>query len=139
MEKKHLIVPVPTVTVGRSQRTPKIDCHTILTMVVAAFLSWSGWMTNIARAQDSSNVEVVLKDHRYTPSTLKVPAGKSFIITIRNEDATPEEFESSTLKIEKIVPGDSSASVHVRPRTAGHYNFVGEQHEDTAKGELLAE
>jgi hypothetical protein len=102
-------------------------------------VSLAGTLATMAQAQDSISAEVVLKDHIYHPAEIRVPSGKPFVITIHNEDATPEEFESSALKIEKIIPGKSTASVHVRPLTAGRYSFVGEQHEDTAKGELVAE
>jgi len=75
----------------------------------------------------------------YHPAEIRVPSGKPIVITIRNEDATREEFESGAVKIERLVRGNSSAAVHVRPLTAGRYSFVGEQHEDTAKGALVAE
>jgi hypothetical protein len=140
MPKNYLSLVLPTLASGRRPPTLMTDRCSAAALIaaVALFLSLAGSMTSTAKAQDAV-VEVVLKDHLYTPTALKVPAGRPFVITIHNEDATPEEFESSALKIEKMVPGHSSASVHVRPLTAGHYSFVGEQHEDTAKGELVVE
>jgi hypothetical protein len=141
MPKNYTSLTLPTLEIDRRPLALMMDRRFAAKLVaaVAAFVSLAVPMTSTAKAQDAITVEVVLKNHLYTPTALKVPAGKPFVITIRNEDATPEEFESSALKIEKMVAGHSSASVHVRPLTAGHYTFVGEQHEDTAKGELVAE
>ena len=89
-----------------------------------------------ARAQDYS---VTIKDHRFTPSEIKVPANKRIEITVINDDTTPEEFESRPLKIEKVIPGKSKGVVRIGPLKPGRYPFVGEFHEATAKGVVIAE
>jgi hypothetical protein len=61
------------------------------------------------------------------------------IIKVINNDATPEEFDSSDLKVEKVVPGKAKGTVRIGPLKAGRYNFIGEFHEDTAKGVVIAE
>jgi hypothetical protein len=90
-------------------------------------------------ADDLKEFQLVLKDHVYQPSELKVPAGAKFKITVRNDDATPEEFESTDFSREKIIPPHSSVTVYVGPLTAGSYGFFGDFHQDTAKGRLIAE
>jgi plastocyanin domain-containing protein len=82
---------------------------------------------------------LVLKNHVYQPSELKIPAGTKFKIIVRNEDATPEEFESTDFGREKIVPPNSSIEVYVGPLKAGTYGFFGDFHQDTAKGRLIVE
>jgi hypothetical protein len=82
---------------------------------------------------------LTIKGHTFTPAELKVPADKRIIITVVNSDPTPEEFESRVLKVEKVIPGNSKAIVRVGPLKAGRYPFVGEFHEATAKGVLIAE
>ena len=89
-----------------------------------------------ARAQDFT---LTIKDHRFTPAEIKVPANKRVTITVVNSDPTPEEFESHQLKVEKVIPGKSKATVRIGPLKAGRYPFVGEFHEDTAKGTVIAE
>ena len=59
-------------------------------------------------------------------------------ITVVNNDATSEEFESKTLKVEKVIPGKSKGIVRIGPLKPGRYPFVGEFHEDTAKGQIVA-
>jgi plastocyanin len=90
-------------------------------------------------ADDAQSVTITLKDHRFEPAEIKVAAGKPTVLVIRNEDQTPEEFESSALKVEKVVAGGQEITVRLRPLAAGRYEFVGEYHEDTAKGAVIAE
>lgn len=90
-----------------------------------------------ARAADA--ITVTIKDHVFSPSEIKVPANKRITITVVNDDATPEEFESHPMKVEKVVPGKSKGTVQIGPLKPGKYPFVGEFHESTAKGTVIAE
>jgi hypothetical protein len=82
---------------------------------------------------------LTIKDHKFTPEELKVPANKRIVITVVNDDATAEEFESSVLKVEKVIAGNSRGTVRIGPLAPGRYPFVGEFHESTAKGVVIAE
>ena len=81
---------------------------------------------------------LTIKEHRFVPSELTVPAGKRLRLVIDNQDPTPEEFESHSLRVEKVIPGRSKGAVSVGPLNPGSYEFVGEFHESTAKGTLHA-
>ena len=50
-----------------------------------------------------------------------------------------EEFESSVLKVEKVIAGNSRGTVRIGPLAPGRYPFIGEFHEATAKGVVIAE
>src|SRR5205814_4964816 len=89
-----------------------------------------------ARAQE---ITVTIKDHRFEPTELRVPANKRVSIYVVNEDATPEEFESVSMKVEKIIPGKSKGLVRVGPLAPGRYDFFGDFNPETAKGVLIAE
>ena len=104
-----------------------------LAVAAAAALS-SG--TN-AHAQEA--LTVTIKDHRFEPAELKVPANKRITLTVINDDATPEEFESRPLKVEKVIPGKSKATVQFGPLKAGKYKFEGEFNSKTAQGVVIAE
>jgi plastocyanin len=82
---------------------------------------------------------LVIRNHQFEPQELRVPAGKRVSIYVANEDATPEEFESVTLKVEKVIPGKSKGLVRIGPLAPGRYEFIGEFHADTAKGAIIAE
>ena len=90
-------------------------------------------------AAQADDFTLTIKDHKFTPSEIKVAAGKRYTITVVNNDATPEEFESKALKIEKVVVGNAKGVVRVGPLKPGKYPFVGEYHEDSAKGVFVAE
>ena len=82
---------------------------------------------------------LTIKDHRFTLAEIHVPAGQPATLNVKNEDATAEEFESHALKIEKVIAGGTSGTVRLRPLDPGKYPFIGEYHEDTAKGVIVAE
>jgi plastocyanin len=81
---------------------------------------------------------LVISGHRFEPQELTVPAGQRVKLIIDNRDASAEEFESHDLRREKIIPGNSKATIWVGPLPAGEYRFFGEFHEDTAQGKLIA-
>ena len=61
------------------------------------------------------------------------------LLTIKNEDATAEEFDSSALKVERVIVGGGSGIVRLRPLGAGRYPFMGEYHSRTAQGVVVAQ
>ncbi|HET9108473.1 MAG TPA: cupredoxin domain-containing protein [Steroidobacteraceae bacterium] len=99
-----------------------------LTSLLAATASASGLMPQYT---------IVIKDHAYQPAELTVPAGTKFKLIVRNEDATPEEFESTDFNREKIVLPNSSITVYIGPLRAGSYGFFGDFHQATAQGRLI--
>ena len=74
-----------------------------------------------------------------SPWRIKVPAGKRLAITVINDDPLSEEFNSSALKVEKVIAGKSQGVVHISPLRPGTYDFMGEYHSDTAKGHVVAQ
>lgn len=88
---------------------------------------------------DAQELTITIKDHKFTPSEIKVPANKRVQLTVVNDDPTPEEFESHDLKVEKVIPGKTKAVIRIGPLKPGKYPFVGEFHEDTAKGTVIVE
>ena len=91
------------------------------------------------RAEEALEMTISIKDHKFEPAKLKVPAGKPVKLTVNNLDATPEEFESYPLQFEKVIAGKQSAVIRLRPLTEGTYDFFGEYHEATAQGAVVVE
>jgi Cupredoxin-like domain len=91
------------------------------------------------RALADGPIPLKLKDHKFTPAQIHVKANMSNVITMTNEDATAEEFDSTSLKVEKVVAGNSSGNVRLRPLAPGRYPFMGEFHAATAQGVVIAE
>ncbi|MFA6985327.1 MAG: cupredoxin domain-containing protein [Arenimonas sp.] len=91
-----------------------------------------------AFAADVKEYTLTLRNHRFVPAQLVIPANTKVKILVVNDDPTPEEFESHELNREKIVTGKGRITVYVGPLKAGKYPFFGEFHMDTAQGVLIA-
>ena len=86
----------------------------------------------------ADDIAVSIESHRFTPSRIEIPAGKKVRLMVENKDSTPEEFDSSDLRIEKVIPGKSKAPIFVGPLKAGEYKFMGEFNSSTAQGVIVA-
>lgn len=82
---------------------------------------------------------LTIRDHRFEPAEIRVPAGQKIKLVVHNQDATPEEFESHELNREKVIAPGSKVNIYVGPLNPGRYPFFGEFHEKTARGALIAE
>jgi hypothetical protein len=97
------------------------------------------WPLAPACADEPPTIAVMIKDHRFFPAEIHVPQGKPVILRITNEDPTPEEFDSTALKVEKVIVGGTYGTVRLRPLGAGRYPFIGEYHSETAQGVVISE
>lgn len=98
----------------------------------AATLSISGMAADL-------EVALAIKDHRFEPSEIKVPANQRVRLSVHNQDNSAEEFESKSLKREKVIPAGAKAAILIGPLKPGRYEFFGEFHEATARGVVVAE
>ena len=90
-----------------------------------------------ATAQDASYT-LIIKDHKFQPTEIEIPADKKITLVVKNEDSTPEEFESIELRREKVVPGGEQITVYVGPLKPGRYEFFGDFNPATARGHIVA-
>jgi uncharacterized surface anchored protein len=84
-------------------------------------------------------VTLILQNHKFTPNVIKVKANQPSMIMMVNKDATAEEFDSSDLKVEKVVAGNQSGAIRLRALKPGTYHFMGEYHDKTAQGVVIAQ
>lgn len=105
----------------------------MLRLIAAAFLTAS-----LGAFAADGDISVVIENHKFTPDRIEIPAGKKVKLVVDNQDPTPEEFESHSMKVEKVIPGKTKATIFVGPLKAGEYKFVGEFNEKTAKGVVVA-
>lgn len=111
----------------------RVALFTAATLAIASLASLA------AAAADPMTYEITLKDQTFTPAELKVPAGTAFIIKVKNENAAPAEFESTDMKFEKVVAGNSEILTKVKALPGGIFEFYDEYHEDTARGTVVSE
>lgn len=86
-----------------------------------------------------SEVMLVIRDHRFEPAEVRVPAGQKVKLVVFNQDATPEEFESHELNREKVIAPGTKVNIYIGPLSPGRYPFFGEFNEKTARGTVIAE
>ncbi len=82
--------------------------------------------------------EITIKDHKISPAELIVPAGQRIKLIVYNQDPTPEEFESYDLNREKIIAGNSKATIFVGPLKPGKYHYFGEFNMKSANAYIIA-
>jgi plastocyanin len=109
----------------------------VMAAVVAAALGGLG--TGRAVAAEPAEIPITIEHNRFSPEEIKVKAGAPFVLVVTNKDGGPEEFESKDLRIEKVIPGGKTVRLRLPALKAGSYGFVGEYHEKTAKGRIVAE
>jgi hypothetical protein len=110
----------------------------VLFSAMALLLVTAAGLSDRAAAQEPV-ITIVIRNHMFEPAEVRVPANKRVTITVLNDDPTPEEFESPQLKVEKVIPGKSKATIRIGPLAPGRYPFIGEFNEATAKGVVIAE
>lgn len=88
-------------------------------------------------AASTDQYELTITNHRFEPAELVVPADTRVQLVVHNDDDLPEEFESNSLHVEKMIGPNQSAVVKIGPLSAGEYEFFGEIHSDTARGRII--
>lgn len=87
-------------------------------------------------AQQAASVAISVKGHYFQPAEIQAPANRPLAIKVTNLDSTPMEFESVSLRVEKVITAGSSGVVNVRPLSPGSYEFYDDFHQQT-RGSLV--
>ncbi len=109
----------------------RLGCGLAVIAIAAAF-----WLP--AAAENAVTVVITIKNHRFQPSQYRAPANRAVTLRIRNQDPTPMEFESVSLRVEKVVAGNAQGTINLRPLSPGRYNFFDDFNQQ-AKGSLIVE
>ena len=74
-------------------------------------------------AQQTANVTVSVKNYRFQPGEVHAPANVPIELRVRNLDSAPMEFESVSLRVEKVVTGNGEGIIRLRALAPGRYEF----------------
>lgn len=105
---------------------------------VFAIIAFGASAALASPALDAPVVVLTLKDHRFMPSTITVPAGQRVRIDLTNRDATADDFDSDDLHVDKEIGPHARVTFVIGPLKPGRYAFKGELHAATAVGEVIA-
>ncbi len=117
----------PAKALGRAMRNLALAVVATLAIAPADSLASAG----------PPEVKLVLKNHRFTPATFEAPADQKVRITLVNQDAAAEEFDSHDLRVEQVVTPNATISFTIGPLKTGEYSFMGEFHATTAQGKVI--
>src|SRR5690348_13043232 len=100
-------------------------------LVLALLAGGIPFSSESATAQQNASVAISVKDHHFQPGQISAPANRPLSIKIRNLDTAPMEFESMSLRVEKVIPPGGEGTVNVRPLAPGRYEFFDDFHHET--------
>ena len=107
--------------------------NTLLSVALSLFL-----IPATALAGDLPTFKLLMKDGRFFPETVEVPANTRFRLELKNEGPGATEFESIELKKEKVLAPGVTSNLVFFPLKPGSYKFFDDFHPDTAQGRIVA-
>ncbi len=93
----------------------------------------------VAQAGSLPAYDLDLHNGELKPDELHVEAGERFKINLHNTGNTPVEFESRSLRKEKVMGPGVDSFVVIHPLKPGEYDFFDEFHLPDARGLVIAE
>lgn len=103
-----------------------------------ACLLVAGALAPLTAHAELPSYELILRDGHFTPALLEVPAGQRFKIVLKNSGQGPAEFESTPLRVEKVMSPGVTTFVVIHPLRPGHYPFFDEFNPQLPEGGILA-
>ncbi len=102
-----------------------------------AFASF-GPICNVARAADEPVFPIEFNEGVMAPLRTEVPANTRFKLALTNKGKSPAEFESSELRLEKVLAAGSASTLVIRTLDPGEYKFFDDFHPDAPPSVLVA-
>ncbi len=107
----------------------QIAAAVLFVMAAASAVVGSAW------AQETT-VQLAVKNHSFQPSQIAGPANAAIVLHVKNLDAAAMEFESISLRVEKVVAANGEGVIRLRPLAPGRYEFFDDFHQQT-RGALV--
>ena len=86
-------------------------------------------------AQQATSIQLSYTNGQFQPSDVSAPADTPLTLRIKNLDVKAMEFESKSLRVEKVIAAKSEGLINVRALKPGRYEFYDDFNE-TARGTL---
>lgn len=104
-----------------------------------ALLLGSVLLSGTALAAPLPTYELNLQDGHFDPPQLVVKADERFKIVLNNIGQGPAEFESTPLRVEKVLSPGVTTFVVIHPLKPGVYPFFDEFNPQLPEGSILAQ
>ena len=97
--------------------------HMMMPIRLAAACAIAFLQAAPALAQAAVEVRLSYSNGTFQPSEVRAPADRPVVFRVRNLDAKAMEFESKSLRVEKVVAANSEGVINVRALKPGRYEF----------------
>jgi hypothetical protein len=84
-----------------------------------------------AWSAEQAEIAISVQGHQFQPAEVHAPANKPLTLRIKNLDGAAMEFESASLRVEKVVAAGGEGVVRVRALAPGRYEFLDDLHQQT--------
>jgi hypothetical protein len=111
---------------------------TMRKLTLAAACAIATFAVSPSIAQQATDIQLTYSKGQFQPSEVRAPADKPVTFRIKNLDAKAMEFESKSLRVEKVVAANSEGLVNVRALKPGRYEFYDDFNEK-ARGALVVQ
>jgi heme/copper-type cytochrome/quinol oxidase subunit 2 len=92
-------------------------------LTLAAVCAIAMLQVSPSQAQQAAEVQVTYSNGQFQPSEVRAPADSPITFRVKNLDAKAMEFESKSLRVEKVVAANSEGVINVRALKPGRYEF----------------
>src|SRR5436190_23897682 len=107
-------------------------------LALASICATALLQTSGSQAQQATEIQLTYSKGQFQPSQVSAPADKPISFRIKNLDAKAMEFESPSLRVEKVVAAGSEGVINVRALKPGRYEFYDDFNEK-ARGALTVQ
>jgi hypothetical protein len=91
-----------------------------------------------SQAQQATEIRLTYSNGQFQPSQVSAPADKPILFRVKNLDGKAMEFESTSLRVEKVVAAGTEGVINVRALKPGRYEFY-DDFNDKARGALTVQ
>lgn len=91
-----------------------------------------------ALGDDDVTIRIEFKDGVVTPARVEAPAKTRLRLDLNNLGDGPAEFESKSLRLEKVLAAHGHAIMVIRNLDPGEYDFFDDFHPDSAPAVIVA-
>jgi cupredoxin-like protein len=110
--------------------------HTLRKSMAAALLIGATALGADRATAQEAGIELVVRNHQFQPGEIRGPANARITLRVKNLDAAPMEFESVSLRVEKVIAGNGEGVIRLRPLAPGRYEFFDDFRQQT-RGALV--
>ena len=111
---------------------------TMRKLTLAALCAMATLAASPSSAQQATEIRLTYSGGQFQPAQVNAPADKPITFRVKNADAKAMEFESKSLRVEKVVAANGEAIVNVRAQKPGRYEFCDDFNEK-ARGALTVQ